>query len=112
MNINTVEDAIKFHGRKFAKFGKGEAYIHSCVNKILPIYEEHFTEKELSKIVSTAIVNSVGWLYFPNNLVDILEKEKEQKIEDELLRQQIEKRKLKEQALKFAQDFREGKRRI
>ncbi|WP_267379550.1 hypothetical protein [Bacillus sp. GM_Baccil_2] len=112
MNIKTVENAIKFHGKKFAKFGKGEAYIRSCVNRILPIYEEHFTEEELSKIVSTAIVNTVGWLYFSNNLVDILEKEKEQKIEDELLRQQIQKRKLKEQALKFVQDFREGKSRI
>lgn len=112
MNIKTVENAIKFHGKKFAKFGKGEDYIQNCVNRILPVYEGHFTEEELSKIVSTAIVKTVGWLYFPNNLVDILEKEQEQKIEDELLRQQIQKRKLKEQTLKFAQDFREGKRRI
>ncbi|MFA2810677.1 hypothetical protein [Bacillus mycoides] len=111
MNIKTVENAIKFHGKKFAKFGKGEEYIHSCVNRILPIYENHFTEEELSKIVSTAIVNTVGWLNFPANLVDILEREKEQKIEDELLRQQIQQRQLKEQALKFVQDFREGKSR-
>lgn len=112
MNIKTVENAIKFHGKKFARFGKGEVYIRSCVNRILPVYEDHFTEEELSKIVSTAIVNTAGWLYFPNNLVDILEKEKEQKIEDELLRQHIQKRKLKEKALKFVQDFREGKSRI
>ncbi|MEH6849440.1 hypothetical protein [Bacillus pseudomycoides] len=110
MKIKTVEGAIKFHGEKFIKFGKGERYVRDCIKNIIPVYENDFSEEELARIVSNAIVNTVGWLNLPNKLIDYLEEEKAQKIEDELLRQQIQKRRIEEQALQYAKDFREGKR--
>ncbi|MDH7998691.1 hypothetical protein [Bacillus cereus] len=110
VNIKTVEDAINFHGEKFAKFGQGESYVRNCVERIVPLYQNYFSQEELAKFVSRAIVDTTGWLHLPNNLVSLLEQAREQQDEDELLRQQIQKRRIEEQALKYVQDFREGKR--
>lgn len=110
VNIKTVEDAINFHGEKFAKFGQGESYVRNCVERIVPLYQNYFSQEELAKFVSRAIVDTTGWLHLPNNLVSLLEQAREQQDEDELLRQQIQKRRIEEQALRYVQDFREGKR--